>query len=34
MDFGLVRGHRIAEAIEAKIAYNKTRPYKHGGKAF
>lgn len=34
MDFGLARGHRIAEALEAKIAYNKTRPYKHGGKAF
>lgn len=34
MDFGAARGHRVAEAIEAKIAYNKTRPYKHGGKAF
>ena len=30
MDFGLVRGHRIAEALEAKIAYNKTRSHKHG----
>lgn len=34
MDFGEARGHRIAEAIEAKIAYNKTRPHKHGGKKF
>ena len=33
MDFGLARGHRIAEALEAKIAYNKTRAHKHG-KAF
>ena len=34
MDFSSARGHRVAEALEAKIAYNKTRPYKHGGKAF
>lgn len=34
MDFGLARGHRIAEALEAKIEYNKTRAHKHGGKAF
>jgi len=34
MDFGLARGLHIAEALEAKIAYNKTRAHKHGGKAF
>lgn len=34
MDFGIARGYRIAEALEAKIAYNKTRAHKHGGKAF
>ena len=31
----MVMSHNVlAEALEAKIAYNKTRPYKHGGKAF
>lgn len=34
MDFGFARGYRIAEALEAKTAYNKTRAYKHGGKVF
>ena len=34
MDFGTSRGHRIAEALEAKIDYNKTRERMHGGKAF
>lgn len=34
MDFAEVRGLRLAEAIEAKTLYNKTRPYRHGGKAF
>lgn len=34
MDFGKARGLRIAEALEAKMAYNANRPYKHGGKAF
>ena len=34
MDFGRARGHHIAEALEAKITYNKTRAYKHGGKSF
>jgi NTP pyrophosphatase (non-canonical NTP hydrolase) len=33
-DYGKARGLRIAEAAVAKIAYNKTRPHKHGGKAF
>ncbi len=34
MDFGEARGYRIAEAVEAKIVYNATRPHKHGGNAF
>ena len=34
MDFAAARGHRVAEAIVAKVAYNRGREYKHGGKAF
>lgn len=34
MDMAPARGWRIAEAVVAKIAMNKTRPHKHGGKAF
>lgn len=34
MDYGQARGYCIAEALEAKVMYNKTRAYKHGGKAF
>lgn len=34
MDFGHSHKLRIAEAIIAKIEYNKTRPHKHGGKKF
>jgi len=30
MDFGQSKGLRIAEAILAKMAFNKTRPHKHG----
>lgn len=33
MDHGAAFNYRIAEAIQAKIAYNETREYKHG-KAF
>ncbi len=33
-DVSCAHGWRVAEAIEAKIAYNKTREYKHGGKQF
>lgn len=34
MDFAQQFGLNIAEAITAKANYNKTRPYKHGGKKF
>lgn len=34
MDFGAARRYRIAEALEAKVVYNKGRSYKHGGKTF
>lgn len=33
MDMAIARQWRVAEAIEAKMAYNKTRAFKHG-KAF
>jgi len=29
-DYGAARGYRIAEAVVAKMAYNRTREYKHG----
>lgn len=34
MDYSEERRLRLAEAIVAKIAYNCTRPHKHGGKKF
>ena len=34
MDHSAARGYRLAEAIEAKIAFNATRPHRHGGKKF
>lgn len=34
MDFAGFAGYRVAEAILAKMEFNKTRAYKHGGKAF
>ncbi len=34
MDISKARGWRVAEALEAKRAYNLTRSYKHGNKAF
>lgn len=34
MDFGHAKGYRVAEALEAKTAFNKTRPHMHGGKKF
>jgi len=30
MDYGAARGYRIAEAIEAKMAFNRARERKHG----
>lgn len=33
-DFCQARGHNLSGAIVAKIAYNQTRSYKHGGKKF
>jgi len=32
MDMSAKRGYRLAEAIVAKHAFNKTRPYRHGNK--
>lgn len=34
MNYGVARNLRIADAVEAKVAYNQSRPYKHGGKKF
>lgn len=34
MDMAFAKGWNIPEAIFKKIEYNKTRPYKHGGKLF
>lgn len=34
MDYAAAKGHRVAEAVIAKMAFNATRPYKHGGKRF
>lgn len=34
LDFAGSKGYRLGQAIIAKHEFNKTRPYKHGGKAF
>ena len=34
MDYAELRGHRVAEAIEAKCQMNKTRERMHGNKKF
>lgn len=34
MDVASAKGWRVAEALVAKVAYNKGRSYMHGGKAF
>lgn len=34
MDMAQARKLKVAEALIAKVAYNKTRPEKHGGKKF
>lgn len=34
MDFAQGRGHRVAEALVAKMEYNKSRMKMHGGKKF
>ena len=34
MDMAAGKGYRVGEAVVAKIAFNHTRPYKHGGKQF
>lgn len=34
LDHGEEHGYRVAEAVVAKMLYNRTRPYKHGGKKF
>lgn len=33
LDLGYRRGLPVGRCIEAKLAFNKTRPHKHGGKA-
>jgi len=32
MDMAAARGYRLGEAIIRKMEYNRTRPYRHGGK--
>lgn len=32
MDFAKYKGYRVAEAIIAKMEFNSTRAYRHGGK--
>lgn len=34
MDYAAGYRLRVAEALAAKLAYNTTRPFRHGGKAF
>ena len=34
MDFSMSRDYKVAEAVLAKMAFNKTRPQMHGGKKF
>jgi NTP pyrophosphatase (non-canonical NTP hydrolase) len=34
MDHAAAKGYRVAEALEAKLVFNRSRPMKHGGKAF
>ena len=34
MDYAVARGWDVAGAIVAKHAYNRNRPFKHGGKKF
>ena len=34
MDMAQARGLRVGQAIVAKMAYNRTRPVRHGGKKF
>ena len=34
MDFSLAKKHRVADAVVAKIAFNRTREVMHGGKKF
>lgn len=34
MDHAAAKGYRVGEALEAKLAFNATRPHRHGGKAF
>ncbi len=34
MDHAAAKGYRVGEALEAKIAFNRSRPHRHGGKAF
>ena len=34
MDFAMARGHKVANAVVAKIEFNRGREHMHGGKKF
>ena len=34
LDMAKARGWRLEQAVDAKVAFNRTRPFKHGGKRF
>lgn len=34
MDMAAAKGYRVGQAVDAKVAFNRTRAYMHGGKRF
>lgn len=34
MDMAVAKGYRVGDAVVAKMEFNKSRSYKHGGKRF